>query len=141
MLVLAAAALVLVACDRQSASTPTNLPADDPAHGIYNYDHAKALGIRVPTVRPRLALVIVGYPVEAVAEADSPYEKGRLVCSASGTGGWFFRMPLIRSGDFDREEVLRTKLQRAYGVERTDDPVDLLRGCADTDAGRAFLAQ
>lgn len=32
--------------------TPLELPRDDPARGVYNYEHAKAVGIGVPPIPP-----------------------------------------------------------------------------------------
>lgn len=51
--VLLLAALAMAGCraDDKEAAGPA-LPEDDPAHGIYNYEHAKAVGIPVDPIPP-----------------------------------------------------------------------------------------
>lgn len=106
------AVIALAACGGRDAAGPPQ-PEDDPAHGIYSYDHARAVGIRVDpvpsadllcpinvaddgfaadeldkpekraelerematapscVVDPRLGLIVLGYSVEAVRDAES----------------------------------------------------------------------
>ena len=157
-------------------------PADDPAHGIYNYEHAKALGLPVPAmpppdelctpdlsgdgispdeldtpeeraaleermatapscrVDPRESILIVGYSIEAVAAADSAYEKGKLICSSPGAAATFFRPGLLIAGEQDYPDLVRARLRSAYGVEEGDDPEEVVRGCAATELGRELLS-
>jgi hypothetical protein len=150
-------------------------PEDDPERGIYNYDHARELGIPVdpippadqlcPTndrddgfsaeeldtpeevaeldrqmatapscvVDPRLALIGLGYSVQAVRDAPNAFEKGRLVCAnytASVPAGF-------TAAQFDR--FTRNLLRNAYGVDG-DEPFDeLAAGCRTTSWGASTL--
>jgi hypothetical protein len=160
--------------EREPEAGPAQ-PEDDPEHGIYNYDHARELGIRVdaippadqlcPTgveddgfsaeeldtpeevaeierqmatapscvVDPRLALIGLGYSVEAVRNAPSAYEKGRLICS-----GFAPSVPAsFTAADFDR--FTRDRLENAYGVGDDDRLDELVAGCRTTSWGSSML--
>ena len=150
--------LGLAACGEgeRTAIAPA-LPEDDPVHGIYNYDHAREVGIRdgfsaeeldtaeevaaierematAPTciADPRLALIVVGYSVDAVRTAPSAYEKGKLIC-----GGIAMSLPATDAEGFDR--IARQKLRSGYGVDPSDSLEELVAGCRTTDWGADML--
>ena len=150
-------------------------PKDDPARGIYNYDHAREVGIRVDPIPPaeqlcptgvpddgfsaeeldtpaevaeleqemataptciadpRLALIGLGYSVEAVRDAPSAFEKGKLICS-----GFAPSVPAsFTAADFDR--LTRERLRNAYGVDDDDSLAELVAGCRTTSWGASAL--
>ena len=167
--------LGLAACGEgeRTAIAPA-LPEDDPVHGIYNYDHAREVGIRVDPIPPaeqlcpanakddgfsaeeldtaeevaaieremataptciadpRLALIVVGYSVDAVRTAPSAYEKGKLIC-----GGIAMSLPATDAEGFDR--IARQKLRSGYGVDPSDSLEELVAGCRTTDWGADML--
>jgi hypothetical protein len=167
------AVIALAACGGRDAAGPPQ-PEDDPAHGIYSYDHARAVGIRVDPVPsadllcplnvaddgfsadeldtpekraelerematapscmvdPRLGLIVLGYSVEAVRDAESAFEKGRLIC-----GGIAPSVPAFDAEGFD--DLVRDRLRTAYGVVPSDSLVELVAGCRTTTWGAAIL--
>jgi hypothetical protein len=85
-------------------------------------------------------VIHVGYSVEEVRLAGSAYEKGKLICSAPAAGATLFRTPAPDPGEeINPEMLMKTKLQRAYGVEGSDDVDELVRGCASTGFGQTLL--
>jgi hypothetical protein len=172
-IVFALLVIALAACGGREAAGPTQ-PKDDPAQGIYNYDHARALGIRVDpvppaallcptnvaddgfsadeldspeerakleremataptcTVDPRLGLIVVGYSVEAVRDAESAFEKGKLICEGIAP-----TVPALDAEGFD--DLARDRVRTAYGVDRSDSFVDLVAGCRSTAWGADML--
>jgi hypothetical protein len=143
----------LTACGGSSEQAGPIQAKDDPARGIYNYDHARAVGIRVPpvppadeicppppdspsqrcTADPRLGTYSVGYSVEAVRSAPNAFTKGRLIC-----GG---RAPSL-PGSFDaaeRREFVLGRLRHALGVTPGDPLAELVAGCRTTSWGASVL--
>lgn len=166
----------IVACgEREREAAGPAQPRDDPAHGVYSYDHAKALGIRVDPIPPadqlcpanakddgfsaeeidtpeelaaidrematapsciadpRFGLIVTGYAVDAVRNAASAFEKGKLICGGSEPS-----LP----GGFDsaeRDRFARDRLRRADGVDDDDPLAELVAGCRETPWGADVL--
>jgi hypothetical protein len=79
---------------------------------------------------PRLAMYSVGYSVEAVRRAETPYEKGRLVCTAARS---------IPAQIGDPEAYLRSILRNAVGLSKDDDFQSVLNGCLSTEWTKLLL--
>jgi hypothetical protein len=81
----------------------------------------------------RLALIRVGYSVEAARDAPSAFEKGKLLCGA---------VPPSIHGTFDRDDLdrfARQRLRSAYGVDAEDSLSELVAGCRATSWGASLL--
>jgi hypothetical protein len=148
----AACGLLLALAAGCSGSGPEQ-PKDDPARGIYNYDHARELGIRVDplpaedelcppdpatatercTIDPRTTIIVLGYSVEAVRKAGSAFEKGKLIC-----GGIAPSIPAIGDAQ-DHDRFARRRLRNAYGIDASDSLAELVAGCRTTSWGASML--
>jgi hypothetical protein len=170
-----AACVLLIALAGGCVGSGPEQPADDPARGIYNYEHAREAGIRVDpvppdgelcptrveddglspeemdtpeerqaleremataptcTVDPRLGVIVLGYSVDAVRDAPSAFEKGKLIC-----GGIEPSIPAISNKE-DLDRVARQRLRNAYGVDVNDPLQELVAGCRTTSWGASML--
>jgi hypothetical protein len=73
--------------EREPEAGPAQ-PEDDPEHGIYNYDHARELGIRVDAIAPADQLCPTGVEDDGFSaeELDTPEEVAELEPDGDGGG-------------------------------------------------------
>jgi hypothetical protein len=84
-------------------------------------------------VDPRLALIALDYSVEAVRDAPTAFEKGKLIC-----GGLAPSIP-VTFGPAELDRFTRERLGNAYGVDAADPLDELVAGCRTTSWGAAML--
>jgi hypothetical protein len=84
-------------------------------------------------VDPRLAVIVLGYSVEAVRNAPSAFEKGKLIC-----GGIAPSIPGV-GNRHDLDLLARRRLRNAYGVDASDTLDELVAGCRATTWGASML--
>jgi hypothetical protein len=78
-IVFAVVVIALAACGGREAAEPAQ-PKDDPARGVYNYDHARAVGIRVEPVPPADLVCPTNVADDGFSadELDTPQERAEL---------------------------------------------------------------
>ena len=84
-------------------------------------------------VDPRLGVTVLGYSVDAVRNAPSAFEKGRLICGGSAPS-----IP-AHADERDYDRFARSRLRNAYGVDASDPRDELVAGCRTTSWGASML--